>query len=186
MLIHALALLGCTPNTADSGTLDTVNTADTDTPTADSGAEAPTIVINEFMAVNQSTITDDGGSYSDWIELYNPTDAIVSLAGVYLTDEDDEPRQFALPQDQVITPGGYTLFWADAQPTQGEDHTTFKLSGTGEYVGLFFVADGRSPEEIDAVEFGAQTADVSRARIPDGALAWESAASPTPGATNGE
>ena len=30
-------------------------------------------IINEFMAANSSTITDNYGDYDDWIEIYNPT-----------------------------------------------------------------------------------------------------------------
>lgn len=171
-MFAALLLLGCDAVTAGPGK-----------PAAEAGAEAPLLVINEFLAVNQSTITDDGGSYSDWIELYNPTDAPVSLLGLYLTDEDDEPTQFALPADGEIAAGGYALFWADANPAQGDDHATFKLSGTGEQVGLYFVAEGSEPVAVDVVEYGAQVADVSAARIPDGSVEWAQT-TPTPGATN--
>ncbi|MFN7145751.1 MAG: lamin tail domain-containing protein [Myxococcota bacterium] len=175
-MLAALLFIGCDAVTAGPAGGDAA---------APAGAEAPLLVINEFLAVNQSTITDDGGAWSDWIELYNPTDAAVSFLGLYLTDEDDEPLQSALPADGEIAPGGYALFWADGNPSQGDDHTTFKLSGTGELVGLYFVAEGSDPVAVDVVEYGAQVADVSAARIPDGSVAWAEA-TPTPGATNGQ
>lgn len=190
MLTQLTILLACSATPADSDTSDTTDTVDpgetdTQTDTDDPGSGVPTVTINEFMAINQTTIEDDAGAHSDWIELYNTGDEPVSLHGLYLTDEDDEPTQFALPSNQTIAAHGYALFWADAQPSQGEDHTTFKLSGTGEYVGLFFVAEGGSPVRVDAVQYGNQVADVSAARVPDGSLTWEQT-SPTPGRTNGE
>lgn len=182
MLLPLSALLACSSAPGDIAAL---GDTDTGSPTADSGAVAPALVINELMAVNQSTITDDAGSYADWIELHNPGDEPASLAGVYLTDEDDEPLQFALPLDQDVDAGDFALFWADARTDQGDDHTNFKLSGTGEYVGLYFAAAGRDVELIDEIEFGVQAPDVSYARVPDGAASWTSSSSPTPGASNG-
>jgi len=56
--------------------------------------DARTPVINEFMASNGSQLPleegemlDADGDSSDWIELYNPTDAALALDGWYLTDE---------------------------------------------------------------------------------------------------
>lgn len=37
------------------------------------------IVINELSSANDAAITDEDGDYEDWIELYNPTNAAVSL-----------------------------------------------------------------------------------------------------------
>ncbi len=44
-------------------------------------------VISEFMAVNDATLADEDGDFSDWIEVHNPTDAAVDLDGWYLTDD---------------------------------------------------------------------------------------------------
>lgn len=174
-----LTLIACSPATDDGP----VQRGDSAVPGPD--GYAASLVLNELMAVNQSTITDESGAYADWIELYNPTSAAVSLAGFHLTDEADEPTQYALPSGQSIPVGGFTLFWADAQPEQGEDHAPFKLSGSGEYVGLFYVAGDEAAEWVDSVDFGVQAADVSHARVPDGSETWTSAA-PTPGASNGQ
>ena len=38
-------------------------------------------VISEFMADNQSTLADEDGQYSDWIEIHNPTAAAINLSG---------------------------------------------------------------------------------------------------------
>ena len=39
------------------------------------------IHISEFMAANESTLADMDGDFTDWIELYNPTDATIHLEG---------------------------------------------------------------------------------------------------------
>jgi len=43
-------------------------------------------VISEFMALKNTTLTDQDGQYSDWIELYNSGPDTVNLNGWYLTD----------------------------------------------------------------------------------------------------
>jgi len=48
-------------------------------------------LINEFMASNATTIADDDGDYSDWIELYNPGLADYELKDHYLSDDSDDP-----------------------------------------------------------------------------------------------
>jgi hypothetical protein len=45
------------------------------------------VVINEFMALNDSTLTNKLGKYEDWIELYNTNSFNVPLKGWYLTDD---------------------------------------------------------------------------------------------------
>ncbi len=39
------------------------------------------VVINEFMADNQSYITDNDGEYEDWIELYNNSGDNFNMSG---------------------------------------------------------------------------------------------------------
>ena len=36
------------------------------------------VIISEFMADNKHTLADEDGEFSDWIELYNPTDDVVT------------------------------------------------------------------------------------------------------------
>ncbi|MDP6527238.1 MAG: hypothetical protein QGH15_24045, partial [Kiritimatiellia bacterium] len=44
------------------------------------------LVINEFMAINDTTLQDANSEYSDWLEIYNPGPEIIDVAGWYLTD----------------------------------------------------------------------------------------------------
>ena len=40
------------------------------------------LVINEFLAINNSANTDEFGEYDDWIELYNGTQNPINIAGM--------------------------------------------------------------------------------------------------------
>lgn len=83
---------------------------------------AQTLVINEFMASNSSTITDEDGEYSDWIELYNAGSASVNLQGYGLSDNANNPFKWVFP-DVTIAQGQHLLIWASGKnrrPGQGE------------------------------------------------------------------
>ncbi len=59
--------------------------------------------INELMADNEQTVEDPGasGKYPDWIELYNASDEAVSVNGMYLTDDVNEPTRWQIPPEIV-------------------------------------------------------------------------------------
>ena len=101
------------------------------------------VTISEFMASNNSTITDEDGDSSDWIEIHNSGNAAVNINGWYLTDDDGDLTQWQLPN--VTLPGNsYRLVFAsnkDRTPANGELHTNFRLSAGGEYLALV-EADG--------------------------------------------
>ena len=143
------------------------------------------LVINEFMADNDTTIQDpDGnGGYPDWIELYNPGSSAVDLGGMYLTDDLSEPDQCQIPSGVSIEAGDYLLFWADNDEDQGGTHLSFSLSKSGEAIGLFDT-DANGNVLIDAITFGFQSADISYGRITDGNDIWESLTNPSPGSSN--
>ncbi len=141
----------------------------------------PDILITEVLAANTRTVADDRGRYVDWIELHNPTDTPISLAGYTLTDEPDEPGKWSLPV-AILAPGAFLRVWAsgaDRVRVEGW-HTNFRLNRGGEYVGLF----GPDGQVVDAVEFGAQQADVSLGRLGTVSDQWVAFATPTPGAAN--
>jgi len=143
----------------------------------------PLIYINEIMADNESTLRnpDLPDDYPDWIELYNPGVNPVSLNGLFLTDNIEDPDQYAIPDGLTIPAGGYLLFYADNAPGWGPQHTNFRLSRDGEYVGLY---GGGGNVLIDGYTFGPQEADVSTGRYPDGGPTWANSACATPGSTN--
>src|ERR1051325_8511032 len=130
--------------------------------------------ITEFMASNKTTLTDRDGSYSDWVEIYNPDAAAVSLNGWYLTDNASKKTKWQFPA-VTIPAGGYLIVFADDKNLRdpaGELHTNFSLSADGEYLGLI-QSDGKTVVSEFAPTFPAQTADVSYGR--DGTVGGASA-----------
>ena len=91
-------------------------------------------VISEFMAVNDETIMDAEGDYSDWIELYNPYEDTILLSGWYLSDNPLVLTKWEFP-DFTIAPGNFLLLFASGKDTvygNSEIHTSFKLNDKNE------------------------------------------------------
>ncbi|MCD6556690.1 MAG: lamin tail domain-containing protein, partial [Bacteroidales bacterium] len=124
------------------------------------------LYINEFMASNSNTIADEFGEYDDWVEIYNAGTESVWLGDKYMSDDHLNPSKWQMP-DVEIHSGDFLLFWTDNDPEQGDFHTSFKLSAGGEEIGIYD-SESTNYAEIDFIEFGEQTTDVSMGRIPDG------------------
>ena len=94
--------------------------------------------ISEIMASNKVTLEDAFGRYPDWLEIYNTTDAPISLRGVCLSDDKEELQKYVFPEDAVIQPGEYMIVFASGakKDIADEYHTSFKLSAAGEAIYL--------------------------------------------------
>lgn len=150
------------------------------------GYQMPDIKVNEFMADNSETITDPQGEYEDWIEIYNNSDQSVNIGGMYITDDlSDISSWYKIPDNSpdstTIEPHSYLLLWADKDENDGVTHLDFKLSSSGESIGIFAYY-GTTP--IDTLSFGEQTTDISYGRYPDGTDNWQFFTNPTPGESN--
>lgn len=134
------------------------------TVTVSFAAEESDLVINEFMASNDSTQADPDGEYDDWIELYNNGSSSIDLSGFYLSDDSTELLKWAFPEGTTIDANGYLIIWADDEDGQTGLHANFKLSASGEDI---FLLDSASTI-LDHIQFGVQATDVSFGRIPNG------------------
>ncbi len=85
------------------------------------------------------------------------------------------------PDSTTIPAGGFLVLFADKIPEAGVLHVNIKLSGSGEQIGLV-APNGTSI--IDSLTFGAQAADTSYGRNPDGSDNWQLFPTPTLGASN--
>lgn len=144
--------------------------------------QPPTVMLNEFLAQNEAGKKDNYGEYNDWFELYNPTESLLDLTGMYVSDNLSNPRKWRLG-NLSIPPNGFLLLWADDDADQGANHVEFKLSAEGEALGLFDT-DEHLNMPIDTLVFGPQTTDVSYGRTQDGAEEWIFYETPTPGRGN--
>ena len=124
-------------------------------------------LISEFMASNENTIEDGFGKSPDWIEIRNPTEAQIDLAGWYLTDDPQDLSKWQFPShaSSVLDPFEYLVVFASDRDTidpKDYPHTNFKLSAGGEFVALV------DPELVvvsaygsDATTYPSQETDVS-------------------------
>ena len=145
---------------------------------------APILVINEFLASNDSCCTDESGEYDDYIEIHNFGTAAADIGGYIITDEignyDDYYKIPTGNDSTIIEPGGFLLLWADKDSEQGVLHVEIKLSVAGEQIGLFMQD---SITVIDTLTFAEQFDDISYGRYPDGSDSWHFM-HPSPDTTN--
>ncbi len=121
---------------------------------------------------------------SDWIELYNDGAAAVDLTGWTLSDDVSNPAQWTFPAGTSIASGDYLLVLADdpSSPIANAAylHANFKLSGSGEFLGLFNES-GLAVSSF-APKFPRQYPNFSFGRDSSGMMAFY--ATPTPGDAN--
>ncbi|MCI0512567.1 CotH kinase family protein, partial [candidate division KSB1 bacterium] len=148
-------------------------------------AQATRLYLNEFMASNVLAFAGADGEYADWIEIYNPGNAPIDLAGYYLTDDLAANQYWQIPtgasSQTTIAGPGYLVLYADARPEAGATHLNFKLSRDAGQIGLL------APDRItllDSVTYRHQVRDVSLGRAPNGGSAWVYFENFTPGAAN--
>ena len=112
------------------------------------------IRINEFMAVNASTLEtrvreepDDrfrGDSTTpDWVELVNRSQSSIDISGFHLTDSPTNTMAWSFPDGTVIPAGGYLLVFLDridvsdtVLDESGIFHATFKLNALRRLPGI--------------------------------------------------
>ena len=121
------------------------------------------LVINELMSNNKSTVKDNSGKNEDWIELYNSSNFPISTNNLYLSDTISNLLKWKLP-NSVVSPDEYLIVWADEDGNQGSDHANFKLSNLGEIV----ILSNSDSTIIDSISFPNQNEDISFGRSPNG------------------
>ncbi|MHC4088117.1 MAG: LamG-like jellyroll fold domain-containing protein [Planctomycetota bacterium] len=147
------------------------------------------VVISEFMAANINTLLDGDNQSSDWIEIYNPTDTILSLDGWYLTDNDANLTKWQFPSGVEIEPGKFLLVFASNKDQEnypfnypyldpaGRYHTNFEINQQGDYLALV-APDGTTivheyespfPDQLTDVSYG--LAQHAITLVPTGATA---------------
>lgn len=134
-------LLSGTPIASDAGT-DTIEVL----ATSSDGATAlqkftisvpsiPSVVISEFMADNDKTLTDEEGDSSDWIEILNPSSAPVNLDGWHLTDDSTLLSKWTFPNGTTVPAFGHLIVFASGKDLAG--HANFRLDDAeGSYLAL--------------------------------------------------
>ncbi|NQT34319.1 CotH kinase family protein [bacterium] len=149
-----------------------------------SSAVAQSVTVNEIMSSNTTTITDEDGDYSDWIEIFNSSQETASLRGHGLSDDPEDPYKWVFP-DISIASCEFMLVFAsgkDRADVDGELHTCFRLRSLGESL-VFTAPNERTIDLLNDLEI---ETDVSFGRFPDGGDEWAYFYEPSPGASNGD
>jgi hypothetical protein len=142
---------------------------------------ASPLLLSEVLASNGGSFGHQGTT-PDAIELFNTSDSTVSLAGLRLTDDPEDPDKFIFPAGASIPARGYLVVFANNPDGTAGHHLGFNLSQDGDALYLYDSA-ANGGALIDSVIFGLQLTDLSIGRLANGA--W-SLTQPTFGAPNTE
>lgn len=143
------------------------------------------VKINEYSASNSgSSILDNKGNNSDWVELYNSGATAVNIGGWNLSDNPANSTKYSFPSGTSIAASGFLRIWCSGNGSPadaaGHIHTNFKLTQcNGDWIVL---SNGSSI--VDSLQLRRTQATHSMGRKPDGAAAWNVFTSPTPNTAN--
>ena len=121
--------------------------------------EVPVVLINEVLSNSE-------GGQLDAVELYNPGEVPIDLAGWFLSDDPLEPTKYGIPPNTVIAAKGYrVLTEVDFNPAPVSG-TGFAFSAYGDQVYLF---SGDSQSQLTGYGhgflFGAASAGATFGRL---------------------
>ncbi len=131
--------------------------------------------INEVMVQNDSSIVDEYGNRSGWIELFNANYGPLEISSVFLSTDSTNKTMYPVPMGDELTKMGkrqHVIFYADGHPDHGTFHTNLQLvPGQDNYI---FLYDADGITEIDRVLVPATLMpNQSYARVSDGGEGWE-------------
>jgi len=148
----------------------------------------PAVVLNEVQAENVTGVTNAAGQRTAWAEIYNTSSNLVSLEGLYLSDNYTNLSQWAFPPGTVILPRSFKVVFCDGNTdlsTATELHASFNLTaGTGA-LALSLLDTNGTPRILDYLNYTNLAPDHSYGAIPNGqGLVRAEMLNATPGATN--
>ncbi len=136
------------------------------------------LVINEVLASNHGSYSDNDGRTPDWVELYNTSTRAIDLDGWRVAING---RQHMIEGSLIVPARGHRLLWCDAHPDRGADHLGFTLDRSG---GALLLIEPNGHVIHDLFTYSSLPADVSMGRLPDGSTGWSFMVDPSPGAMN--
>jgi hypothetical protein len=147
----------------------------------------PPLWLSEVQPENLGPVADNFGENDPWLELYNGSDAAVSLDGFFLSDSYGALARWPFPAGTTIGPRQFLLVWADDEPgesTPANLHANFRLNPTNGTVALSRTVNG-SPQILDYMNYRNVGVGQSFGSYPDGQLSQRQVFFvPTPRGTN--
>lgn len=116
------------------------------------------------MSSNKSFVSDCDNDFSDWIELFNPTEEYQNIGNLYISDDIYELQKYQLPDIQ-INPQSFLCIFASGKNkvNNNEIHTNFKLSSNGESI----IISNNSGLIISSIDFPSLGDNISYGRRSD-------------------
>jgi hypothetical protein len=138
------------------------------------------ITINELMASNAGVVMSPATNFDSWIELYNPSEQEINLAGMYLSNDSTMLTRWQMPQDIGKIPAkGFKVVWLGSNDILS-NQAPFKLDCDG---GTICLSD-KNGQLITSMAYPKAMSRTAWARTSDGGDTWGWTDTPTPGATN--
>jgi len=145
------------------------------------GSSLP-VRLDELVAANRFSLATASGDATDWIELRNPGNQPVDLAGWSLSDDPTKPRKWTFPR-WVLEPHQSRVVFASGRDSgldaSGDLHAGFRLSRAGG--ALLLVPPAALGEPLQRVDYPALSDDLAFGRDLSGQ--WRML-DPTPGRPN--
>lgn len=136
------------------------------------GYQPPRLLINKVVSRNDFVPDpDEPNERPDWIELYNPTAADISLDGLSITNSRRDPLRFIVPNGIILKPGQLLAFLADDDigqntlPDRKVWHMNFRLENSGDYIGVY---GGQGTIAVDEIDWDERPRWGAFGRVPNG------------------
>ncbi len=84
-------------------------------------SSAQGVVLNELVSGNSRGLVDESGGTPDWVELFNPGNDDVRLAGYGLSDDPALPFKWVI-SNATLRPQGFLVVYADGKDRQSLSH----------------------------------------------------------------
>lgn len=136
---ESAALLGATVSATRFSTPGYPNSDEGYTAMESAAVRTSPLLINEAVTSNANTLYQYPIGYCDWVEVKNVSAEVVELSEYCLSDDEDIPDLWRLPQRKLL-PGETAVFYCSGDESLTERyivHTNFKLDGEGESLFLY-------------------------------------------------
>ena len=125
------------------------------------------VCINEVSAANDIYV-NEFFKRNDWVELYNTTNTDINIAGMYLSDDSENPKKYQISNTNgiatIIPAHGFLTIWCDKLESLSQLHASFKLDAEGGDVLLTAADESWS----DHISYTTMKGDETVGRYPDG------------------
>ena len=111
------------------------------------------LIISEAMVDNTSSVVDDFGEHTPWVEVFNTSQGTVNIAGCYFTDDPSNLTKSPIVKGDLRTkigPRQVAVFFADGDAAKGTFYLNFPLR---EGSTLYLVSNDKFATDVKELVF---------------------------------